>query len=84
MENQNVGRIVGSGVYDDNLIGWEFRDNEMNFEGFETYHLQPDGSYHMKGEYVTSDQFHTQIQARIWLRETSATEEEDQSEGEAP
>ncbi len=85
MENQNVGRIVGSGVYDDNLIGWEFRDNEMNFEGFETYHLQSDGSYHMKGEYVTSDQFRTQIEAKIWLKETPTAEgEEDQSEGEAP
>ena len=24
MENQNVGRIVGSGVYDYKLIGWNF------------------------------------------------------------
>ena len=87
MENQNVGRIVGTGVYDDNLIGWEFRNNEMHFEGFETYHLQPDGSYQMKGEYVTSDQFRTQIEARIWLKNTmvkEGEEEEDQSEGEAP
>ena len=40
----------------------------MNFEGFETYTVQPDGSYEMRGEYVTSDQFRTRIEARIWQR----------------
>lgn len=85
MENQNVGRIVGMGVYDDKLIGWEFRNNSMNFEGFETYHLQPDGSYLMHGEYVTSDQFRTQIEAHIWpsTKEDSPSDEDEQ-EGEEP
>ena len=36
MENQNVGRIVGAGVYDEKQIAWEFRNNDMDFEGFET------------------------------------------------
>jgi len=66
MENQNIGKVVGAGVFDDKLIAWEFRENDMNFEGFETYHLQSDGSYLMHGEYVTSDQFRTQIEGRIW------------------
>ncbi len=68
MENQNIGRIVGTGVFDESMIAWEFRNNDLNFEGFETYHLQSDGSYQMKGEYVTADQFRTQIEARIWPR----------------
>lgn len=86
MENQNLGKIVGSGVYDENLIGWEFRNPEMSFEGFEMYHLQPDGSYLMKGEYVTSDQFRTQIEARIWLKNPLPEEvqgEDDPNEGDA-
>ena len=66
MENPNIGRIVGTGVYNDKTIAWEFRNNGMNFEGYETYDLQPDGSYWMHGEYVTSDQFRTHIEARIW------------------
>ncbi len=66
MENQNVGCIVGNGLCDEKMIGWEFRDN-ANFEGYETYTLQEDGSYVMKGEYITTDQFRTQIEARIWL-----------------
>lgn len=84
MENPNVGRIVGKGVYDDKMIAWEFRNNDMNFEGYETYNLQPDGSYHMKGEYVTADQFRTQIEAKIWLRsnETPSQDETGDEEGE--
>lgn len=84
MENQNVGRIVGTGVFDTKMIAWEFRNNDMNFEGYETYTLQVDGSYHMKGEYVTSDQFRTQIEARIWLqsREVSNSDESQENEEE--
>jgi len=75
MENMNIGKVVGTGVYDDKCIAWEFRDNEMNFEGFEAYHLLTDGSYKMHAEYVTSDQFRTQIEGRIWL-DTEAVSEE--------
>ncbi|MBN2479989.1 MAG: hypothetical protein JXA94_07155 [Parachlamydiales bacterium] len=67
MENLNIGRVVGKGVYDDKLIAWEFRENDLNFEGFETYHLQKDGSYIMHAEYVTSDQFRTQIEGKLYL-----------------
>jgi hypothetical protein len=67
MENLNIGRVVGKGVYNDTLIAWEFRENDLNFEGFETYRLLEDGSYAMHSEYVTSDQFRTQIDGRIWL-----------------
>jgi hypothetical protein len=73
IENQNIGKVSGSGVYDDNLIGWEFCNHEKDFEGFETYCLQEDGSYLMHGEYVTTDQFRTQIKARISPRVRSET-----------
>ena len=84
MENPNVGRIVGKGVCDETMIAWEFRGNEMNFEGFETYALQSDGSYTMKGEYVTSDQFRTQIEARIWPGAKVEDNKEDSSEEGTP
>lgn len=82
MENQNIGRIIGTGVFDDKMIAWEFRGNDMNFEGFETYALQSDGSYTMKGEYVTSDQFRTQIEARIWSGPRSEEEDKEDSSEE--
>jgi len=82
MENQNVGRIVGAGVYDEKQIAWEFRNNDMEFEGFETYTLQADGTYHMHGEYVTTDQFRTKIEARIWQRaKPLSLTDESQEEG---
>jgi hypothetical protein len=70
MENQNIGKITGIGVFDEKMIAWEFRDNEQNFEGYESYDLQPDGSYLMRGEYVTSDQLRTCIEAKIWPGKT--------------
>jgi hypothetical protein len=82
MENPNVGRIVGTGVYSDKMIGWEFRNNDMSFEGFETYNLQPDGSYLMKGEYVTSDQFRTQIEAHISLKSNEVPSQDESQENE--
>lgn len=83
MENQNVGKIIGTGVYDDRMIGWEFRSGDQSFEGFETYILQPDGSYHMRGEYVTSDQFRTQIEARLFPH-SKEVPQPDESEEEGP
>ncbi len=80
MENQNIGRIAGSGLLDEKMIAWEFRNNETNFEGYETYALQEDGSYLMRGEYVTSDQFRTQIEARIWPQSNEAPPNSDQSQ----
>ncbi len=77
MENQNVGRIVGTGIYDEKMIAWEFRNSDANFEGFETYTLQSDGSYHMRGEYITSDQFRTQIEARLFQKAPSPEAEEE-------
>lgn len=82
MENPNVGKIVGTGVYDEKLIAWEFRGNDAQFEGFETYALQSDGSYTMKGEYVTSDQFRTMIEARIWPGVHTEEEDRKDSSGE--
>lgn len=80
MENQNIGRIAGSGLFDEKMIAWEFRNSETNFEGYETYALQEDGSYLMRGEYVTSDQFRTQIEARIWLQSTEMPPSSDESQ----
>lgn len=82
MENQNVGRIVGTGVFDEKVIAWEFRNNDMNFEGYETYTLQTDGSYHMRGEYVTSDQLRTQIEARIWVQSNEVSNSDESQENE--
>ncbi|MEL7432059.1 MAG: hypothetical protein AAGI90_06005 [Chlamydiota bacterium] len=66
MQNQNVGKVIGRGVFDEKMIAWEFRGNNMKFEGYESYILQNDGTYKLKGEYISSDQFRTQVQGTIW------------------
>ncbi len=67
MENDNIGKIVGRGLIDEQFIAWEFRNNTMQFEGYETYRLQNDKkSYLVHAEYVTTDQFRTQIEGTIW------------------
>ena len=66
MNNQNIGNILGKGVFDTRMFAWEFRGNDLKFEGYELYTLQEDGTYLLKGEYVSSDQFRTQIEGRIW------------------
>lgn len=82
MDNANIGKVLGKGVYDEKMVAWEFRDNPLNFEGFEAYHLQKDGSYRMHAEYVTSDQFRTEIKGNITLINT-ADKTNPESESEA-
>jgi hypothetical protein len=68
LENQSLGKIIGKGIISENLIGWEFRNPEIGFEGFEFYEKQPDGSYLMRAEYASSDQFRTLIQGKVWKK----------------
>lgn len=82
MENQNIGKVVGKGIFDDKLIAWEFRENDLKFEGYETYRLQEDGSYLMLGEYISTDQLRTQIEGRIWQQVVDTPDSEPNQENE--
>jgi hypothetical protein len=68
MQNPNIGHIIGQGVVDDKIIAWEFRENDLHFEGFESYKQLDDGSYQMHGEYISADQFRTQIEGALWFK----------------
>jgi hypothetical protein len=80
LENQALGKIVGTGVINDKVIGWEFRMPELGFEGFEFYEKQPDNSYMMHAEYSTSDQFRTLIKGRVWQPAQSSNPQKEQNE----
>lgn len=69
LENPSIGKVVGSGLITDKVIGWEFRAPDIGFEGFEFYEKQPDNTYLMRAEYATSDQFRTVIKGKVWKRE---------------
>lgn len=66
LENQTWGEVKGIGMLDDRFIGWEFRDLELGFEGYEYYELQEDDTYLMRAEFVSKDQLRTQIEGKIW------------------
>jgi hypothetical protein len=68
LENQALGRITGKGLINDKVIAWEFRVEEIGFEGFELYEKQDGATYLMRAEYATSDQFRTLIQGRVWQK----------------
>lgn len=70
LENQAWGKVYGEGLIDQEYIGWEFRGTEPGFEGYEYYQLLEDGSYRMKAEYTSGDDFRTAIDGRIWQQET--------------
>lgn len=66
LENPALGKVTGSGLITDKVIAWEFRANDIGFEGFEFYERQSDNSYLMRAEYATSDQFRTVIKGKVW------------------
>lgn len=66
MENHAIGKVNGTGIIGPSLIGWEFRSEEIGFEGFESYEKQQDDTYLMQGEFATVDQLRTSIKGKIW------------------
>lgn len=70
LENQALGRIVGKGLINDKVIAWEFRIEEIGFDGFELYEKQDEKNYLMRAEYATNDQFRTLIQGKVWQQTT--------------
>ena len=66
LENQALGRIIGKGVMSEKVIAWEFRVEEMAFDGYEFYEKIDDKNYLMRAEYATSDQFRTVIEGKVW------------------
>ena len=68
LENQSLGKVVGQGLINDSVIGWEFRLGHLGFEGFEFYEATQDpNTYLMHAEYATTDDFRTIIHGKIWL-----------------
>jgi hypothetical protein len=67
LENHLIGSVKGKGIIDEKTIAWEVK-GEQGFEGFEVYELQENGDYMMHAEYVSTDQFRTIVDGRIWKK----------------
>ena len=66
LENTALGKVTGTGIISEKVIAWEFRANDVGFEGFEFYEKQLDNTYLMRAEYATADQFRTIITGKVW------------------
>lgn len=61
-----MGTLQGKGLIDAKTIAWEFRSPD--FEGFEVYELVDNGDYMLHAEYVSTEQFRTIVDGRIWKK----------------
>jgi hypothetical protein len=68
LENAIVGKVLGSGLFTPTTIAWEFRRKDQEFEGYEIYEVQPDGSYKLKAEFTAGDQMRTHVTGSISLK----------------
>ncbi len=68
LENEALGKVTGKGIINDKILAWEFRVEEIGFEGFEIYEKQEDKTYKVRAEYATNDQFRTLIQGKLWQK----------------
>jgi len=65
LENQVVGKVFGSGLITSTAIAWEFRRKDQEFEGYEIYELQKEGSYKIRAEFTAGDQMRTHVAGSI-------------------
>ena len=72
LENQAIGKIVGKGIVNEKVIAWEFRIDDIGFDGYEFYEKDENNHYFMRAEYATSDQFRTVIEGKIWKHTETA------------
>lgn len=72
LENNIIGQFSGTGLRDEHLIAWEFK-NQLSFEGFEVYEQQENGDFFLHGEYGASAQFRTIVEGLIWRKNQKET-----------
>ena len=76
LQNEILGVFSGTGVIEEHLVAWEFR-NKGSFEGYEVYEKVHPDEYAMHAEYLSGDGARTRISGKLW----KATEQiEDQDE----
>jgi hypothetical protein len=68
LENNTVGKVQGTGILNPNIIGWEFNQPQVHFQGFEFYEKQNSDQYLMRGEYASDDDYRTYITGKIWKK----------------
>lgn len=76
LTNDILGSVEGTGLIDDNVIAWEFRGQNLDFEGFEVFEKEGEDRYLTKAEFSSKDQMRTLIEGTIWHKPESDDKEE--------
>ena len=67
LENPLVGKIVGEGNRNEQLIAWEFHD-PLALDGFEVYEKQDNDNYFIHAEYGAPSPYRTLVEGRVWRK----------------
>ncbi len=69
LENDSIGSVKGRGLWDDKVVAWEYeKEKGGEFEGFEIFELQKDGTYLFRSEFISQDQLRSSISGKLWLK----------------
>lgn len=79
LSNEILGSVDGNGIIDEKILAWEFRGNDLDFEGYEIFEKQDKHTYLTRAEFTSKDQMRTMIEGKIWLQEGDKQEEENES-----
>lgn len=81
LANETIGEVMGQGVFDERLIAWEYgRSNSGDFEGYEVFEAQEDGSYKFHSEFMSQDQLRSNIAGRIWYAQDQKIDQSPKAE----
>jgi hypothetical protein len=67
LENIDMGTVTGKGNFTPKTIAWELRSFPGS-EGFEVYELQDNGEYFFHADYVSSENFRTHVEGKLWKK----------------
>ncbi|MGR3973785.1 MAG: hypothetical protein QRY72_04380 [Candidatus Rhabdochlamydia sp.] len=66
LQSMALGKLLGKGIVSETKIAWEFKSEEIGFEGIEIYEKQHDNRYQLYAEYATEEDLRTVIKGVIW------------------
>ena len=69
LTNEILGNVDGKGIVDKEILAWEFRGSDLDFEGYEIFEKQGDLKYLTRAEFTSKDQMRTMIEGSIWQKE---------------
>ena len=67
LENHSVGRLSAKGIFDQNLIAWEYEKNlDVAFEGYELFEKKENDQYQFRAEFMAEDQLRSKLEGKLW------------------